>query len=286
MAEESSAWRGVSDPPEQGGLGFAFKWNMGWMNDTLRYVELDPIHRRFHHSLVTFGLIYAWNERFVLPLSHDEVVHGKGTLLGRLPGTDDQRFATLRATFAMMWGHPGKKLLFMGQEWAPWREWSEARELDWWLLQHPPHQGMQALVRDLNRLHRTHAALHAGDAVPEGFRWIDADDSERSVFSWLRHDPAGGPSLAVVVNMTPVPREDYRLGLPAPGTWREVLNTDAGCYAGAGLGNLGKITAKAVPSHGLPASALVFLPPLSALYLMQDAPKLEESPAPDAEQQG
>ena len=286
MAEESSAWRGVSDPPEQGGLGFAFKWNMGWMNDTLRYVALDPIHRRFHHSLVTFGLIYAWNERFVLPLSHDEVVHGKGTLLGRLPGTDDQRFATLRATFAMMWGHPGKKLLFMGQEWAPWREWSEARELDWWLLQHKPHHGMQALVRDLNHLHRTHAALHAGDAVPEGFRWIDADDAERSVFSWLRHDPAGGPSLAVVVNMTPVPREQYRLGLPAPGTWREVLNTDAGCYAGAGLGNLGKITAKAVPSHGLPASALVFLPPLSALYLMQDAPKLEESPAPDAEQQG
>jgi 1,4-alpha-glucan branching enzyme len=283
MAEEASDWKGVSDAPAEGGLGFAFKWNMGWMNDTLRYVAADPLFRRHHHSLVTFGLMYAWNERFVLPLSHDEVVHGKGTLLGRLPGDDADRFATLRAYYAFMWGHPGKKLLFMGQEFAPWREWSEARELDWWLLQHAPHRGMQALVRDLNRLHRTLPALHAADTRPEGFRWIDADDAERSVFSWLRFDGAGGPPVAVLVNFTPVPRETYRVGLPTAGRWREILNTDAGCYGGGAAGNLGGIDAVPVPSHGLPASADIHLPPLAAIYLTPDAPARQGSLGAHAE---
>lgn len=202
-AEEASAWAGVTAPD---GLGFRFKWNMGWMNDTLRYVAKDPVHRAHHHELVTFGLMYAWNEAFILPLSHDEVVHGKGTLLGRLPGDDWQRFATLRCYYAFMWGHPGKKLLFMGQEFAPWREWSETQECDWWLLQHTPHRGVQDLVRRLNTLHRAHPALHARDCEPEGFRWIDADDAAHSMFSWLRFDGAGGPPVAVICNFTPVPR--------------------------------------------------------------------------------
>jgi 1,4-alpha-glucan branching enzyme len=266
-AEEATAWPGVTAPVAAGGLGFGFKWNMGWMNDTLRYVAKDPIHRRWHHDLVTFGLMYAWNEAFILPLSHDEVVHGKGTLLGRLPGDDWQRFATLRCLYAHMWGHPGKKLLFMGQEFAPWREWAEDRELDWWLLQYPPHRGVQDLVRDLNSLHRTRPALHARDCEPEGFRWIDADDAERSVFAWLRFDGAGGRPLAVLTNFTPVPRNAYAIGLPAAGLWREVLNTDAPRYGGSGSGNPAGVMATATPRNGLPASALVEIPPLGAIYL-------------------
>ncbi|MBX9596600.1 MAG: 1,4-alpha-glucan branching protein GlgB, partial [Roseomonas sp.] len=263
-AEEASAWAGVT---AKDGLGFRFKWNMGWMNDTLRYVAKDPVHRRHHHDLVTFGLMYAWNEAFILPLSHDEVVHGKGTLLGRLPGDDWQRFATLRCLYAHMWGHPGKKLLFMGQEFAPWREWSETRECDWWLLQHAPHRGMQDLVRRLNALHCGHPALHARDCEPEGFRWIDADDSAHSVFSWLRFDGAGGPPVAVITNFTPVPRPGWRIGLPAAGAWRVLLNTDDARYGGSGAGAAGEVTAAAELSHGLPASARIDLPPLGALYL-------------------
>jgi 1,4-alpha-glucan branching enzyme len=282
IAEEATSWPGVSRPAAEGGLGFRFKWNMGWMNDTLRYIALDPLHRRWHHDLVTFGLAYAFTEDFVLPLSHDEVVHGKGSLLGRLPGGDAgddwQRFATLRAYYGFMWGHPGKKLLFMGDEIAQWREWSEARELDWWLLQFPAHQGVQALVRDLNRLYRATAALHARDAEPEGFRWIDADDAERSIFSWLRFDGAGGPPVAVFCNMTPVPRTTLRFGLPHPGLWREVLNTDAACYGGSGMGNLGAVMAAPVPMQGLPASARVVLPPLATIYLVADGPNLERQP--------
>jgi 1,4-alpha-glucan branching enzyme len=266
-AEEASAWPGITAPPGGTGLGFRFKWNMGWMNDTLRYVAKDPIHRRWHHDLVTFGLMYAWNEAFILPLSHDEVVHGKGTLLGRLPGDDWQRFATLRCLYAHMWGHPGKKLLFMGQEFGPWREWSEERECDWWLLQHAPHRGLQDLVRDLNRLHRDRPALHARDCEPEGFRWIEADDTENSVFSWLRFDGAGGPPVAVVTNFTPLPRPGYRIGLPVAGAWRVVLNTDAAPFGGSGAGAAGEVVAAPVPLHGLPASAAVDLPPLGALYL-------------------
>jgi 1,4-alpha-glucan branching enzyme len=276
IAEEATAWSGVSKPVAEGGLGFAFKWNMGWMNDTLRYVAKEPIHRRWHHDLVTFGLMYAWNERFVLPLSHDEVVHGKGTLLGRLPGDDWQRFATLRALYALMWAHPGKKLLFMGQEFAPWREWSEARECDWWLLQHAPHQGVQRLIRDLNALLAREPALHARDAEWGGFRWIDADDQERSVFSWLRFGGPDDAALAMVVNFTPLPRHGLRLGLPAAGVWREVLNTDAPAYGGSGVGNLGAVRAEAIAANGLPASAALSLPPLGALYLRHAGEGTEE----------
>ena len=270
IAEEATAWSGVSRPVAEGGLGFAFKWNMGWMNDTLRYVAKEPVHRSWHHELVTFGLMYAWDEKYVLPLSHDEVVHGKGTLLGRLPGDDWQRFATLRALYACMWGHPGKKLLFMGQEFGQWREWSEARELDWWLLVHAPHQGLQHLVRDLNALHRSHGALHARDAEAEGFRWIDADDRARSVFSWLRFGTPADPPIAVITNFTPVVRHDYRIGLPRAGRWREIMNTDADAYGGSGVGNLGAVAAAAGPAFGLPAAARVTLPPLATLYLMAE----------------
>lgn len=274
IAEEATDYPHVTrEVAGDQGLGFGFKWNMGWMNDTLRYLAMDPVHRRWHHGLMNFAMMYAFNEDFILPLSHDEVVHGKGTLLGRIPGDDWQRFATLRAYYAFMWGHPGKKLLFMGQEFAPWREWSEERELDWWLLQLQPHQGIQALVRDLNRLHRALPALYARDCEPEGFRWIEADDAAHSVFAWLRFDSAGGPPVAVVSNFTPVPRHRYRLGLPQGGTWRELLNTDATCYGGANLGNLGVVAAEAVPAHGFAASAEVTIPPLATLYLVPDGGK-------------
>lgn len=274
FAEEATSWPGVTRPAAQGGLGFRFKWNMGWMNDTLRYVALDPFHRRWHHNLVTFGITYAFTEDFVLPLSHDEVVHGKGSLLGRMPqgrSADDwERFATLRAYYAFMWGHPGKKLLFMGNEIAQWREWSEARELDWWLLQWPSHQGVQGLVRDLNHLYRAHPALHLRDGEWEGFRWIDADDADHSTFSWLRFGGADDPPVAVLCNFTPEPRSAVRVGLPAAGRWREVLNTDAACYGGSGMGNLGAVTADAKPHGGFPASAEVVLPPLATIWLVRD----------------
>jgi 1,4-alpha-glucan branching enzyme len=272
MAEEATSFPKVSRPVAEGGLGFRYKWNMGWMNDVLRYVALDPLARRWHHNLVTFGLVYAFNEDFVLPLSHDEVVHGKGTLLGRLPkgaSIDDwERFATLRTLYGFMWGHPGKKLLFMGGEIAQWREWSEDRELDWWLLRYPAHRGVQDLVRDLNALYRATPALQARDAEWEGFRWIDADDAERSVFTWLRFGGPDDPPVAVCVNFTPIPRPAYRLGLPCSGNWTEVLNSDALCYGGTGAGNLGGVVATDTPSHGLPASAEVHLPPLSVVFLV------------------
>ena len=267
IAEEATDWTGISAPVSQGGLGFAFKWNMGWMNDTLRYVAKDPLHRRWHHRLMNFGMMYAFNEAFILPLSHDEVVHGKATLLGRMPGDDWQRFANLRAYYGFMWGHPGKKLLFMGQEFGQWREWSETRELDWWLLAHKPHQGIQCLVRTLNHLHRDLPALHARDCEAEGFCWIDANASEHSLFTWLRFDGAGGPPLAVLCNFTPVPREAVLVGLPFGGVWREVLNTDAAEFGGSGQGNLGVVTATHDPAFGHPASARVFLPPLATIYL-------------------
>ncbi|MCC7282979.1 MAG: 1,4-alpha-glucan branching protein GlgB [Acetobacteraceae bacterium] len=267
IAEEASAWRGVTRPVGEGGLGFSFKWNMGWMNDTLRYVAKEPVHRRWHHQLVSFGLMYAWDEAFILPLSHDEVVHGKGTLLGRLPGDDWQRFATLRTLYACMWGHPGKKLLFMGQEVGQWREWSEAGEPDWGLLAHAPHQGMQRLVRDLNLLHRDQPALCRHDTDPGKFRWVDADDAGRSVFSWLRLGQPDEPPVAVLANFTPVPREGFRIGLPRAGRWRELLNSDAACYGGSNVGNLGSVAARDDPAFGLPASASLTLPPLACLYL-------------------
>lgn len=268
IAEESTAFPGVSKPAHTGGLGFGFKWNMGFMHDTLEYMKRDPIYRTHHHNELTFGLLYAFSENFVLPLSHDEVVHGKGSLLAKMAGDDWQKFANLRAYYAFMWGYPGKKLLFMGQDMAPWTEWSEARSLDWHLLDHAPHKGVQSLVRDLNRHYRDLPALHARDCEPEGFEWLLADDSQNSVYAWARHSGDGHPPVAVVSNFTPMPREGYVLPLPKAGLWREIVNTDAALYGGSGVGNMGAITADAGPSHGKPASASVTLPPLATLFFV------------------
>ena len=259
VAEESSSWPGVSHPAHEGGLGFGFKWNMGFMHDTLQYMARDPIHRRHHHTEITFGLTYAFAENFVLPLSHDEVVHGKGSLLTKMSGDRWQKFANLRAYYALMWGYPGKKLLFMGQEFAQEREWSEARALDWHLLDEPAHEGVRALVRDLNRLYRAKPALHARDCEGEGFTWLIVDDAENSVFAWLRTAPGAAP-VAVICNMTPAVRRDYRVPLPHDGLWREVLNSDARLYGGSGVGNFGEVTAQG-------GSASMTLPPLATIML-------------------
>ena len=257
IAEESTSWPGVSKPVHENGLGFGFKWNMGFMHDTLQYMARDPVHRKFHHNEITFGLTYAFSENFVLPLSHDEVVHGKGSLLGKMSGDDWQKFANLRAYSGLMWGYPGKKLLFMGQEFAQRREWSEERSLDWDLLAAPTHAGMQRLVRDLNHLYRQTPALHARDCEGDGFEWLIVDDAENSVFAWLRKAPGAKP-VAVVSNMTPALRSGYRLPLPHDGTWREVLNSDAEIYGGSGKGNMGGITASG-------GGAIVTLPPLATV---------------------
>ncbi|WP_374544861.1 1,4-alpha-glucan branching protein GlgB [Rhodoblastus sp.] len=270
IAEESTSWPGVSQPVHAGGLGFGFKWNMGWMNDTLRYVAQDPIYRRWSHDKLTFGLLYAFAENFILPISHDEVVHGKGSLIGKMPGDEWRRFANARAYYAFMWAHPGKKLLFMGQDFGQISEWSEDRSLEWHLLQFWPHAGLSRLVRDLNTLYRAYPALHARDCEAEGFQWLVVDDSETSVFAWQRRGGPDDPPVAVVVNFTPVPRPDYRIGLPAPGRWREILNTDADVYGGGGLGNLGAVEATAEPYDGQPASARVMAPPLGAVYLVHE----------------
>jgi 1,4-alpha-glucan branching enzyme len=270
IAEESTAFPGVSQPTSAGGLGFGFKWNMGFMHDTLTYLKREPIHRKHHHNDLTFGLLYAFTENFVLPLSHDEVVHGKGSLLNKMAGDAWQKFATLRAYYAFMWGYPGKKLLFMGQELAPWSEWTEAGSLDWGLEGHAPHRGVQSLVRDLNHRYRETPALHARDCEPEGFEWLVADDRENSVYAWARHSGAGGPIVAVISNFTPVPRLGYVLPLPRAGRWREIVNTDATAYGGSGMGNMGEVTAEPHGSHGKPAHAKVTLPPLSTLYFMLD----------------
>ena len=263
IAEESTAWPGVTLPAHENGakgnLGFGFKWNMGFMHDTLRYMARDPVHRRHHHQDVTFGLVYAFSENFVLPLSHDEVVHGKGSILGKMSGDDWQQFANLRAYYGLMWGYPGKKLLFMGQEFAQRREWNEDRALDWELRGAPAHEGVRNLVRDLNRLYRERPALHARDCEGEGFEWLVVDDAANSVFAWLRKAPGARP-IAVISNMTPALRSQYRLPLPFDGTWREVLNSDAEIYGGSGKGNLGQVTASG-------GAALVTLPPLSTIML-------------------
>jgi len=266
IAEESTSFSGVSQPVHLGGLGFGFKWNMGFMHDTLAYLKRDPLHRKHHHSDLTFGLIYAFSENFVLPLSHDEVVHGKASLLHKMAGDDWQKFAHLRAYYGFMWGYPGKKLLFMGQEFGQRREWSEERGLDWELMQHAPHDGLRALVRDLNRLYSATPALHARDCEPEGFEWLVVDDAARSVTAWLRRDGTGG-MVAVISNFTPVPRDGYVLALPKAGRWIERINTDAALYGGSGLGNLGAVKAVAKPLHGRPAQARVTLPPLSTIIL-------------------
>ena len=262
IAEESTSWPKVSQPVYEGGLGFGFKWNMGFMHDTLQYLSREPIHRRFHHNDLTFGLLYAFSENFVLPLSHDEVVHGKGTLLTKMAGDDWQKFANLRAYYAFMWGYPGKKLLFMGQEFAQRNEWSESRALDWGELQHPPHQGVQRLIRDLNHLYRSRPALYARDCEPEGFHWLLADEADTSVYAWVRSAPDCNP-IAVVSNFTPVPRQGYRLPLPAAGRWREIINTDAKEYGGSGMGNAGAV--EAATGEGGATMAVVTLPPLSTV---------------------
>ena len=264
MAEESTAWPGVTAPVAQGGLGFDYKWNMGWMHDTLQYFARDPVHRRFHHDALTFGLLYAFSERFILPLSHDEVVHGKRSLLGRMPGDDWQRFANLRACFAFMWAHPGKKLLFMGGELAQPGEWNHQQALPWDLLDQPAHRGVQRLVRDLNRLHRDVPALHEGDAEAAAFSWQVGDDRAQSVYAWLRRD---GLPLLAVANLTPLPRQGYRIGVPCGGHWHERLNTDATAYGGSGMGNGGGVRAEAIACHGEAWSVDLVLPPLAVLLL-------------------
>jgi 1,4-alpha-glucan branching enzyme len=269
VAEESTAFPGVSRPANWGGLGFGFKWNMGWMNDTLSYMEKDPIYRKYHHGQMTFGLVYAWSENYILPISHDEVVHGKGSMLAKMPGNGWEKFANLRAYYGFMWAHPGKKLLFMGQEFAQGAEWNHNQSLDWHQLDIAEHRGVQRLVRDLNRVYCETPALHVNDCRAEGFDWIEAHDAEAAVFSWVRKGREGDRPVVAVVNMTPIERS-YRLGLPAAGSWREILNTDAEIYGGGNRGNLGGVTTERTPWHGQLQSALVTLPPLSAVYLQQD----------------
>ncbi|TBW33713.1 1,4-alpha-glucan branching protein GlgB [Siculibacillus lacustris] len=266
IAEESTSWSGVSAPVYAGGLGFGFKWNMGWMHDTLGYMGREAIHRRWHHDDLTFGLLYAFAENFVLPISHDEVVHGKGSMIRRMTGDHWQKFANLRAYYGFMWCHPGKKLLFMGQEFAQWDEWKSDQSLDWHLTQFPDHLGVQTLIRDLNRIHREVPALYARDCEPEGFRWVVVEDRDQSVFAFLRSGGPEDPPVLAISNFTPVPREGYRVGLPLAGRWREILNTDAAIYGGSNFGNDGAVWTDGEEAHGLPVSALMRLPPLATVY--------------------
>ncbi|ACL24978.1 1,4-alpha-glucan branching protein GlgB [Chloroflexus aggregans] len=265
IAEESTAWPMVSRPVYVGGLGFGFKWDMGWMHDTLQYFRRDPIYRRFHHNELTFRGLYMFTENYVLPLSHDEVVHGKGSLLDKMAGDVWQKFANLRLLYSYMFAQPGKKLLFMGGEFGQWREWSHDTSLDWHLLMFPSHQGMLRLISDLNRLYRSEPALHELDCDPKGFEWIDANDADTSVYSFLRKN-RHGETILVVLNATPVVREDYRVGVPFGGWWRELLNSDSEYYWGSGQGNAGGVMAEELPSHGRPFSLRLRLPPLGALY--------------------
>ncbi|MBN9076870.1 MAG: 1,4-alpha-glucan branching protein GlgB [Rhizobiales bacterium] len=266
IAEESTSWPKVSQPVHEGGLGFGFKWNMGFMHDTLAYMSKEPVHRKYHHDQITFGLVYAFSENFVLALSHDEVVHGKGSLLTKMSGDDWQKFANLRAYYAFMWGYPGKKLLFMGQEFAQASEWNDAKALAWYLLDYGSHEGVRRLVRDLNRLYRTKPALHARDCEPEGFGWLIVDDHANSVFAWVRGAPGARP-VAIISNFTPVPRGGYSVPLPHAGRWREIVNTDARDYGGSGMGNNGMVSAIAGKKG---ASALMTLPPLSTIMIEYD----------------
>ncbi len=269
VAEESTSWPGVTRATHLGGLGFGFKWNMGWMNDSLRYLQHDPVHRQYHHHELTFSMMYAYSENFVLPLSHDEVVHGKGSLLRKMPGDRWQQLANLRAYLAMMWAHPGKQLLFMGCEFGQESEWSEKHELDWWLLDNSDHGGLQRMVRDLNRLYRDEQALWATDHEPHKFSWIDANDAGNNTFSFVRFgdDAQGGTALACVTNFSAVPHLGYRLGLPYEGRWEEVLNTDALEYSGSGVGNFGGVVADGPGWHGMASSAELSVPPLGTVWL-------------------
>jgi 1,4-alpha-glucan branching enzyme len=265
IAEESTDWSMVSRPTYVGGLGFGLKWDMGWMHDTLQYIEHDPVHRKYHHNELTFRMLYAFSEQFVLPLSHDEVVHGKRSLLSKMPGDDWQKFANLRLLYGYMYAQPGKKLLFMGGEFGQWWEWNHEASLDWHLADYPPHRGLQRWVRDLNTLYRGEAALHELDCDPAGFSWIDCNDAQQSTLTFMRRGRTTPDIVVVGCNFTPVPRRDYRIGVPRGGYWREVLNSDADLYGGSGQGNSGGVTAAPIPWHGHPQSIAVTLPPLAVV---------------------
>jgi len=267
IAEESTAWPMVSRPTDSGGLGFGLKWNMGWMHDTLEYMKQDPIHRKYHHGQLTFSLIYAFNENFVLPLSHDEVVYGKGSLIGKMPGDDWQQFANLRALYGYMWAHPGKKLLFMGGEFGQRREWTHEGELEWWVSELPEHAGIKHLVRDLNRIYRREPALHKIDFSPDGFEWLDVGNADMSVIAFLRKAPSDGAPLLVICNFTPMPRRNFLVGVPRRGVWHEILNTDAREYGGSGWGNLGGVDSVPVTTQGRVESLNLNLPPLATIVL-------------------
>ncbi|MDE3017550.1 MAG: 1,4-alpha-glucan branching protein GlgB [Nitrospirota bacterium] len=269
IAEESTAWPGVSRPTYVGGLGFGLKWNMGWMHDMLDYFSLDPVHRKYHQEKLTFGLVYAFSENFVLVLSHDEVVYGKGALLAKMPGDGWQKFANLRAFYGYMYGHPGKKMLFMGGEFGQWAEWNHDMSLSWHLLQYAPHAGLQRYVRDLNQLYVSEPALHQVDFDWAGFQWVDFSDAEQSVISFLRWSRDQADCILCVGNLTPVPRHGYRIGVPTPGWYRELLNSDAAIYGGSNQGNGGGIQAEAIPFHGFPYSLSLTLPPLGFLFIRQ-----------------
>jgi 1,4-alpha-glucan branching enzyme len=270
MAEESTSWPLVSRPTCAGGLGFGLKWNMGWMHDTLRYASTDTLYRKYHHGELTFSLWYAFFENFILPFSHDEVVHGKGSLIGKMPGDEWQQFANLRLLFGYMWGHPGKKLLFMGCEFGQRREWQHDDSLEWHVLQYPLHAGVKQWVADLNELYSKERALHEIDFQPEGFEWIEANDWENSVLSFVRKGKNGASPMLIVCNFLPVPRESYQLGVPHAGYWREVLNSDATAYGGSGIGNYGGVRTNPVPAHGRYQSLALTLPPLGAVYLRHE----------------
>jgi 1,4-alpha-glucan branching enzyme len=272
IAEESTAWPQVSHPVYAGGLGFDFKWNMGWMHDTLKYFQTDPLFRAGNHSKLTFGFLYAWSENFILPLSHDEVVHMKGALLEKMPGYVEQRLGNLRALYGYMWAHPGKKLLFMGGEFGQWREWNETESLDWHLLEDPAHKGIQHLVRDLNRIYASENSLWDADGEPAGFQWIDANNAAENIASFIRRSPSTGRELVCVGNFSPVRRENHRLGLPRPGQYRLLLNTDAEVYGGSGVETANSFEAEENPFHGQSYSASITLPPLTTLWF--EAPKL------------
>jgi 1,4-alpha-glucan branching enzyme len=278
-AEESTAWPGVSRPVDVGGLGFGFKWDMGWMHDTLAYLQEDPIHRRYHHGELTFRSVYAFSENFVLPLSHDEVVHGKGSLLAKMPGDGWQKFATLRLLYGYQYSLPGKKLLFMGAELGGWDEWDHDSGLDWGLLEHDRHAGMARWVTDLNRTYRSQRALYDLDTEPEGFAWLRRDDADTGVLSFLRRGRSGTP-VVVVCNFTPVPRPNVLVGVPEGGFWQELVNSDASVYGGSGIGNLGGVEAQPVPWHGWPRTLNVTAPPLGCVMLGPGGQE-EAPPEPD-----
>jgi 1,4-alpha-glucan branching enzyme len=266
IAEESTSWPQVSRPVYAGGLGFDFKWNMGWMHDTLKYFQTDPLFRAGNHSTLTFALVYAWSENFILPFSHDEVVHMKGALLNKMPGDEWQKFANLRALYGYMWAHPGKKLLFMGGEFGQWREWNDSESLDWHLLKKPVHAGIQKLVSDLNHHYKEHRELWEADSEPAGFQWIEVDNARENILAFARRSPSTGEELISVSNLSPVVREGHRLGLPRLGEYKQVLNTDAEMYCGGGFGVVESVTAEQIPSHGLDYSALLTLPPLATMW--------------------